>query len=611
MKRIVVTVLAAVCASFAVAQPMPIGNRFYEPYIDYDNTQLRIAITSYENHTAKVLSYEGYSETIEVPEVIEYENEQYTVTAISDYAFFYKYLTRRVRLPSTIKEIGNFAFFGTPATITLPDSLESLGTEVFTVSQSTTYTIPAKLRHIAPGAFARCYATNFVVDSLNPYYTAIDGVLFSKDTSVLVAWPSKKWGSSYTIPEGVKHIYTYAFDNFCLLSSVTLPQSLRVIGARAFSLNNLTTLYIPAGVRFLEGNPVRETQIIVDSLNECYKVEDGKLLSIDGDTIYNWHNASGNVVLPDGIKVIARECFSNADNITKLTLPEGVTTICNQAFQASSFYTNIPSTVRYIGWQACESVKFRSLLLPEGLTHIGGGAFIAVQVDSIVSFPSTLKRISDSAFLEAGFSGVCFSEGLEEIGVNAFALSYGLDTAVAVRFPSTLRNICNGAFGVSYFVHLVFTGSLDTIGAQMGGSPILTCRLANTEPPMIYPGALHPGFPELKIIVPCNTVPVYAAAGGYWEEYDDSVFEENCESIETTADRYTYLMPNPASDRVTVASSFRIGEVELYDLNGKLLARQKVDGLQTALDISALAAGTYIVRVTTNNGTAYKKLIKN
>ncbi len=81
--------------------------------------------------------------------------------------------------------------------------------------------------------------------------------------------------------------------------------------------------------------------------------------------------------------------------------------------------------------------------------------------------------------------------------------------------------------------------------------------------------------------------------------------------IETVADRYTYLMPNPAGETVTVASSFRIGEVELYDLNGKLLARQKVDGLQTALDISALAAGTYIVRVTTNNGTAYKKLVKN
>ncbi|MBQ3950914.1 MAG: T9SS type A sorting domain-containing protein [Bacteroidales bacterium] len=79
--------------------------------------------------------------------------------------------------------------------------------------------------------------------------------------------------------------------------------------------------------------------------------------------------------------------------------------------------------------------------------------------------------------------------------------------------------------------------------------------------------------------------------------------------IETTADHYTYLMPNPASDRVSVASSFRIGKVELYDLNGRSHLRTTVDGLSAALDISSLPAGTYIVRVTTSAGTAYKKLV--
>ncbi len=79
--------------------------------------------------------------------------------------------------------------------------------------------------------------------------------------------------------------------------------------------------------------------------------------------------------------------------------------------------------------------------------------------------------------------------------------------------------------------------------------------------------------------------------------------------IETTADRYTYVMPNPASGNVTVASSFRIGDVELLDLNGKSHLRATVDGLSAALDISSLPAGTYIVRITTSAGTAYKKLV--
>lgn len=102
----------------------------------------------------------------------------------------------------------------------------------------------------------------------------------------------------------------------------------------------------------------------------------------------------------------------------------------------------------------------------------------------------------------------------------------------------------------------------------------------------------------------------------YYSDWSDSIMffvPGNAGSdpiaIETAVDRYTFLMPNPASSVVTVASSFRIGEVELYSLNGRRLLHRDVDGMQATLDISGLPAATYIVRVTTNNGTAYKKLV--
>ncbi len=102
----------------------------------------------------------------------------------------------------------------------------------------------------------------------------------------------------------------------------------------------------------------------------------------------------------------------------------------------------------------------------------------------------------------------------------------------------------------------------------------------------------------------------------YYSDWSDSIMffvPGNAGSdpiaIETAVDRYTFLMPNPASSVVTVASSFRIGEVELYSLNGRRLLHRDVDGMQATLDISGLPAATYIVRITTNNGTAYKKLV--
>ncbi len=91
--------------------------------------------------------------------------------------------------------------------------------------------------------------------------------------------------------------------------------------------------------------------------------------------------------------------------------------------------------------------------------------------------------------------------------------------------------------------------------------------------------------------------------------YVPSANNEEPIRVETIADKHTYLMPNPASETVTIASSFRIGEVEIYDLNGKRLMHSIVDGMQTSINISNISGGTYIVRITTNNGTAYKKLV--
>ena len=97
-----------------------------------------------------------------------------------------------------------------------------------------------------------------------------------------------------------------------------------------------------------------------------------------------------------------------------------------------------------------------------------------------------------------------------------------------------------------------------------------------------------------------------------FSDWSDSIrFYVSGESIriETVVDRYTHLMPNPASETVTVISSFRIGDVEVYTLDGRSVMRQQVDAISTTLDISTLAAGTYVVRIATNNGATTKKLV--
>ena len=69
------------------------------------------------------------------------------------------------------------------------------------------------------------------------------------------------------------------------------------------------------------------------------------------------------------------------------------------------------------------------------------------------------------------------------------------------------------------------------------------------------------------------------------------------------------LLPNPAREQITVASLFVIREVEVFTLTGKLALRQEAGDMATTVDISSLPAGTYMVRIQTTKGTAFKKLV--
>lgn len=92
------------------------------------------------------------------------------------------------------------------------------------------------------------------------------------------------------------------------------------------------------------------------------------------------------------------------------------------------------------------------------------------------------------------------------------------------------------------------------------------------------------------------------------ESLPNPIQGSNNEDIHFISEVYTCLMPNPASGAVNVTSSFLIGQVVLFSLDGRTLIHASPNALSTTLDISALPAGTYIIRIATTAGTAYKKL---
>ena len=74
-------------------------------------------------------------------------------------------------------------------------------------------------------------------------------------------------------------------------------------------------------------------------------------------------------------------------------------------------------------------------------------------------------------------------------------------------------------------------------------------------------------------------------------------------------DRFTRIMPNPASEVVNVLSSYRLESVAVYDLTGRLLLEQPAEGISAVVKVATLPRGTYIMAIRTQQGVATKKLV--
>ena len=78
---------------------------------------------------------------------------------------------------------------------------------------------------------------------------------------------------------------------------------------------------------------------------------------------------------------------------------------------------------------------------------------------------------------------------------------------------------------------------------------------------------------------------------------------------DATVDRYSNVSPNPASDVVTVQSSFKIREIEIHNSLGQVVLRKEGKQNIETIDVSHLERGMYIVRIKTQRGFANKKVI--
>lgn len=342
------------------------------------------------------------------------------VTEIEENAFMSLKNLKKVQFPSTLKKIGNNAFSNCSSieSIALPDGFETLGYGVFTGCKGIkSLSLPESLKEMGYDVFQGCTGlkdTNgCVIVNGHLYYMEIpsgltevtipagvqvlDGELFSGNKKI----------KKVTIPDGVTRIEHRIFYLCSNLEEVYVPDSVTYIGTYAFeSCSSLKKLRVPS--KFERGE---------DPFRGCKALQDANGFVVVNGVLCDYFGTADKVVIPDGVKEIEHNCFSN-EKMTELVLPNSLVSIGQGAFQNCGKLTKVE--------------------IPDSVTSIGRSAFSGCSSLSELKLSANVKTIDFSVFSgTANLKKLIVPEGVEEISYNSFSGS-GIEE---ITLPASLKKL--------------------------------------------------------------------------------------------------------------------------------------------------------------------------
>lgn len=237
---------------------------------------------------------------------------------------------KEVTFSTGLEEIGDAAFGGCAGLqrLALPEGLLKIGDHAFQFCTGLKeITLPKTVMEIHETAFAFCLALERLdVREGNQYYASdASGVLFTADGTCLLQYPEGAPRDSYSIPNTVVKVGSYAFYGASCLSHVRVPGSVRKVLDGAFANSNLLSVFFEPGTVALEDG-------VFGSCSELQNVTLPDTLLYIGEACFAECSTLVTLNLPESLGYIGPKCFANCNALHELRLPHRIHSLSCHTF---------------------------------------------------------------------------------------------------------------------------------------------------------------------------------------------------------------------------------------------------------------------------------------
>ena len=321
------------------------------------------------------------------------------VTAISNNAFDFVTSLTSLTLPDSITSIGSMAFYGCTGLrqIDLGSGVTTImGAAFEACSGLTEVVIPNSVTSVGECAFGDC--SNLVSVTIGEGVTDMASHVFRWCEALEKVYFNATAMKDKEYHQSVFHNAGSAGEGIVLYVGANVQK----IPAFLFAEYNTTLRPKLVGVEFAEGSVCES--IGTGAFIRCYELTSitiaDSVTSI-GNSAFSGCTAMTEITLSKNLTTLGEYAFSACTALSEIVIPDGVTTIAYGTFEVCTNLTAVTlgaHTVRIGNSAFWGCSQLAAITAPEGVTHIGEYAFYDCSRLSVVYLPQSLTQIGDKAF---------------------------------------------------------------------------------------------------------------------------------------------------------------------------------------------------------------------